>query len=58
MKYRVLRRPIIQSELRIAANDEPVLSERAPGNALLGVGTRGHISKRGPWLCLDSRIVT
>ena len=46
MYQRVPRRPIVQSDLRTAADNEPVLSERAPGNALLGMG--GHTSQRGP----------
>lgn len=48
MYQRVSGRPIIQSDLRTATDDEPVLSEGAPGNTLLGVG--GHTSQQGgPW---------
>lgn len=46
MYRRVPRRPLIKSDLRTAADNKPVLSERAPGNALLGMG--GHTSQSGP----------
>ena len=38
--------------MRTAADDEPVLSERAPGNALLGVG--GHTSGRDRGLMFNA----